>query len=239
MRRFLSHWFDKASDRFVRVLLARTDERLLHPNRLLLEEARREAADYAKVYMQDAVVLKDQAEVLDFALSRRSEDGLVLEFGVGAGTSIRRIAVAVGSAVHGFDSFTGLPEDWGGRHEGKGHYSSAGRPPAVPTNVTLHIGPFAETLPGFLAAHPGPVAFVHVDCDLYSSTRTVLDLLGDRVIAGSVLVFDEYFNYPSWRRHEFKAFQEFVAEQKVTYRYLCWGYQQTAVLIERKDATTP
>jgi len=238
MKRLLTHWFDKASNRLALTILARTDERLLHPNRLLLEEARRESADYAKARMQDAVVLKDQAEVLEFALSRRSEHGLVLEFGVGAGTSIRRIA-AVGGPVHGFDSFTGLPEDWGGRHEGKGHYSNAGRPPAVPANVTLHIGTFAETLPGFLAANPDPVAFVHVDCDLYTSTRTVLDLLGDRLVAGSVVVFDEYFNYPSWQRHEFKAFQEFVAARRIAYRYLCWGYQQAAVMIERKGAITP
>ena len=27
-----------------------------------------------------------------------------------------------------------------------------------------------------------------------------------------MIVFDEYFNYPGWRGHEFKAFQEFVAE---------------------------
>lgn len=105
--------------------------------------------------------------------------------------------------------------------------------------MILHIGPFTETLLGFLAANADPVAFAHIDCDLCSSTRTVLDLLGDRLIAGSVVVFDEYFNYPSWRRHEFKAFREFVTVRKITYRYLCWGYQQAAVMIEWKGATTP
>jgi hypothetical protein len=32
----------------------------------------------------------------------------------------------------------------------------------------------------------------------------------NRLASGSVIVFDEYFNYPGWKVHEFKAFQDDV-----------------------------
>jgi tetratricopeptide (TPR) repeat protein len=80
-------------------------------------------------------------------------DGLVLEFGVRFGTSIRQIAALVDQDVHGFDSFQGLPESW--HHEPKGSYSTKGVIPFVPENVTLHDGWFEETLPEFVKKIPG------------------------------------------------------------------------------------
>ena len=80
--------------------------------------------------------------------------------------------------------------------------------------------------------NPGPVAFIHVDCDLYSSTKTILSLLAPRLVSGSVILFDEYFNYPNWEQHEFKAFQEFVAASAVKYTYLAFARQQVAVRID-------
>ena len=58
--------------------------------------------------------------------------------------------------------------------------------PKVKENVELHKGWFNESLPPFLEQHPGPVAFIHVDCDLYSSTKTLLDLLAPRIRPGTV-----------------------------------------------------
>ena len=86
----------------------------------------------------------------------------------------------------------------------------------------LHI---ATALPEFLAAHPDDsVAFLHVDCDIYSSTVTVLRTLAPRLKPGAILVFDEYFNYPNWQRHEWRAFQEFIRDTGMSYRYL--GFAQ-------------
>ncbi len=106
--------------------------------------------------------------------------------------------------------------------------------PEVAGNVDLVVGWFDQTLPGFLAERPGePVALLHVDCDLYSSTRTVFSQLGERIVAGTVIVFDEYFNYPGWRAHEYQAFQEFVRERGLRYEYLGLvpGNQQVAVRV--------
>lgn len=150
--------------------------------------------------------------------------GLFLEFGVYEGRTIRLIAEEVrpyGVVVHGFDSFRGLPEDWNDTGR-KGAFDRGGQMPEVPDHVHLHAGWFEESLPAFLQDHPGRVSFVHIDSDLYSSARTVLLGVRDRLGAGSVLLFDELLNYPTFEQHEFRAFTEFLAE--TGWSCECLGY---------------
>ena len=156
-------------------------------------------------------------------------DGLVLELGVSFGTSIRQIAALVDQDVHGFDSFQGLPESW--HHLPKGSYSTKGVIPFVPENVTLHDGWFEETLPEFVKKHPGPVRFLNIDCDIYSSTKTVLELLAKQIIPGTVIVFDEYIGNEHWREDEFKAFQEAVLQHGWEYEYLCFSFMTKQVVV--------
>jgi predicted O-methyltransferase YrrM len=153
------------------------------------------------------------------ALKARGIPGLVLEFGVAGGHSVNFIASQVGpeQKVYGFDSFEGLPEAWTSSYR-KGHFAQG--LPDVADNVELVVGWFDETLPPFLEAHPGDVSYLHIDCDLYSSTRTIFELLAKRIKPGTVIVFDEYFNYPTWRDHEHKAFMEFVEKYGVGFEYL-------------------
>lgn len=173
----------------------------------------------------------ETAEGLRLGLAAARVAGLVLEFGVRHGTTIGQIAATAAQEVHGFDTFTGLPEDW---HEHRaGTYSTEGELPPVPANVRLHSGLFADTLPGFLETHPGPVRFANIDCDLYSATETVLTLLAPRIVAGTVLVFDEYLFTAHWREDEFRAFQEAVATFGWRYDYLALSLlsKQAVVII--------
>jgi hypothetical protein len=64
------------------------------------------------------------------------------------------------------------------------------------------------------------VSFVNIDCDLYSSTRTVLRALSNRIVEGTTLYFDEMIGYKGWEQHEYRAFNEFVAENGRSFRYL-------------------
>ncbi|WP_146151057.1 class I SAM-dependent methyltransferase [Allosphingosinicella deserti] len=165
-----------------------------------------------------AVACADRFALLDLALRSRFRPGLVLEFGVFEGGSLRFIAEHCGGTAHGFDSFEGLPEDW---RPGFPKGAFAGGPSrAMPPNVEIHAGLFENMLPAFLDTHRAPIAFLHVDCDLYRSTRTVLDLCADRLVPGTVIVFDEYCGYPEWREHEHKAFAEFLIQAKRTSRLL-------------------
>jgi len=78
------------------------------------------------------------------------------------------------------------------------------------------------------------IDFIHFDCDLYSSTKTILDLLGNRIKKDTILIFDEYLNYPTWQKHEFKAFQEFVKKRNVSYDYLAFT-SKSAVCVKIKN----
>ena len=98
----------------------------------------------------------------------------MLEFGIYQGRTVDFIAERLppGQVVFGFDLFAGLPENW---RPGFGKGTFAAAIPEVCPNVRLVAGLFENTLPPFLAAHAGrPVAFIHVDCGLYTSARTVL-----------------------------------------------------------------
>jgi predicted O-methyltransferase YrrM len=193
--------------------------------------AKRESVDYIRANMLGAHVAIDRNALLRHALARAPATGLVLEFGVEKGLSINVLARATPRMVHGFDSFQGLPEAWAGTKEGAGAFDRGGKPPKVPANVRLHVGWFDATLPAFLAESAEPVALLHVDCDIYASTRVVFEHLAPRIGAGTVIVFDEYFNYPGWQQHEFRAFREFLAASGHAYEYLGFSAEKGHVAV--------
>ena len=209
----------------------------IHPVRERALRALADTVDYIDERMPDAVGFETQKDVTEYALKQVLVKGHYLEFGVFTGGTIRFMAKRVaGAVIHGFDSFEGLPEDWGGFQLGKAAFDVGGKLPSVPDNVKLYRGWFSQSLPPWCASNAGPIAFMHIDCDLYSSTKTIFDLLGDRLQPGTIILFDEYFNYANWRNHEFKAFQELVAERKLTYTYLAYARQQVAVRIDSVGA---
>lgn len=148
-----------------------------------------------------------------------SNDGLWLEFGVCSGNTINIISSQTSNKVYGFDSFLGLPEDWG-NHQPKGMYSTNGKLPAVRDNVELIVGLFQDTLGKFLEKHTESIAYLHLDADLYSSTKYVLDKLENRIVKGTVISFDEIYNYPEYKDHEIKAWLEFSERTKILYEWI-------------------
>ncbi len=202
----------------------------------IYERAAKESVDYFYEKASNALMLDDRFKVLEYALGKClqneiAKNGLFLEFGVFQGESINFCAdLAPKKKFIGFDSFEGLPETWGGK-EAKGHFDLQGKLPPVSKNVKLEKGWFNESLPKYLEKNTHDVAFLHIDCDLYSSTKTIFEKLANRIKIGTVIVFDEYFNYPNWQKHEFKAFQEFVQEHNVKYEYLAMGVLDMAVEI--------
>jgi hypothetical protein len=156
------------------------------------------------------------------------QGGLMLEFGVARGRSIRHWAqIFPTHDIYGFDGFEGIYEDWNGMPAG----TFAQKPPRVPHNVRLVIGRFDRTLPIWSECHPGMISLLHIDCDLYSATCDIFQHLRDRIVSGTIIVFDEYWNYPGWQQHEFRAWQE----QKIPYQYIGTvsggNYQPVAVQV--------
>ena len=144
-------------------------------------------------------------DVLKHVLAGELLEGVALEFGVAAGTSTRLIADRMPTV--GFDSFEGLPEDW---RPGFSAGTFAGAPPEI-DGAELVVGLFEDTVPSRL---PSDIGFIHIDCDLYSSTKTILNNLPP-LEKGVVIQFDELFGYPGWPVHEFRALMEWLSESGV------------------------
>lgn len=171
----------------------------------------------------------------EFSLNVVDIAGLFLEFGVWKGASINRIASLIpDKTVYGFDSFNGLTEDWCG-HE-KGYLKVENVQEVlnnVRSNVQIIVGLFQETLEPFLKEHKEKVAFVHLDADLYSSTKYVLDTLAkhNRLQKGTVIQFDEFLTikFPSTERF---AFRDFVKEFNIKYDVIAVNKGRVVVKIK-------
>ena len=236
-RRLLYAMSDKAAA-LIRPLAKRvlmslaTDIRLERQKRALAS-----TVEFIEQHMGGVIPVDSKYDLLSQSLPQAdlSSDRLICEFGVFQGSTINHIAGRIPNTIFGFDSFEGLPEKWD-QGLAKGHFAVA-KLPEVRSNVQLVKGWFNETLPPFLAKHSGMIGFMHVDCDLYSSTRTIFDLLEPRLGPGAVIVFDEYFNFPNWKEGEHKAFQEFLARSGLSCDFLgynCKG-QQVAARLKAKS----
>jgi hypothetical protein len=206
------------------------DAKNLH--RAMRRKALAETVTFVEEQMPRTKSFSNKFSLLQAALESASPGaGLYCEFGVYSGSTINFIASRIPKTIYGFDSFEGLPEDWQPGVE-KGTFQMKNLP-RVRKNVELKKGWFNQTIPAFALEHREKCSFLHIDCDLYSSTKTVFDLLGDRIVKDTVLVFDEFFNYPGWKDGEFRAFQEFVSARQLHFEYL--GYvmrdEQVAVRI--------
>lgn len=190
-----------------------------------------------------------------FSLAYARNDGLWLEFGTHDGTTINLIAEIMhaygkqNNIIYGFDSFEGLPEDW--KEEGDRHkFDLKGKPPNIRwKNVALIKGWFEDTIPTFLKDTKEQIdaslinaAMIHIDCDIYSSCVTVLEGLKDRIKPGTVIMFDEIKNgngeYPQYKDHEYKAWQEFSEKYKVKYDWLAYVEDSTQASLIIKDIET-
>ena len=195
-------------------------------------EATASTAEFILEHLRVAETFGHPHDTLRHALGLIEIPGMALEFGVASGTTLRIVAEAFTEregTVAGFDVFSGLPETWRtGFPVGEFAQESI---PEVP-GAQLVPGLFEDTLPSFLNDESGPVAFLHLDADLYSSTKTVLDLLGDRLVPGSIVVFDEFFNYPGWQQHEYRAWTEFVTRTGISFEYLGYTVDNEQVVVK-------
>ena len=157
-----------------------------------------------------------------------------------------------------FDSFAGLPPP----SEGDTHPSWSGGDLAMSEasfraecrrlgigeeEMTVVPGYYEETIgkPDYPGRLPDDIAFAYIDCDLYSSTATVLAFLRPRLKHGMVIAFDDYYLYdPNNLSGERAAFLEFEASVErfvfTPYHPYAWGGMSYIVedreLVERHRA---
>ena len=152
------------------------------------------------------------------------------EFGVKFGKSAKIISKIKNNQFpdsrlpyFGFDSFEGFPEktEWGD----KGRLTTEGIIPDI-EGCQFFKGWFKDTIPEFNKKYSQPLAFLHVDCDIYSSTVEVLEGMRHNIVADTVICFDDMLSYSQIQKkwvgenHEFKAFMEFVKKYDVEYKWI-------------------
>jgi hypothetical protein len=169
--------------------------------------------------------------------------GQVLEFGTATGRTLNQFAYWLGPdhTVVGFDSWQGLPEQFNDLPAG--HFAQP-LPPVLP-NCKLVQGWFGSrprqdrsgiperTAEFYARANSAPLALLHIDADLYSSTQTVLAAFAAHIRPGTVILFNEYWNHPTWQKHEYRAWQEHCQRHGVVYEYIGYAsnHQEVAVRV--------
>lgn len=203
-----------------------------------LRQASEESARYAQLHMRTVPNFKCDYDLHEWVVNTQVgrdmvHHAMVLEFGVATGRTLNHFARLMPNRyIHGFDSFQGLPEDWTSRMP-KGFFKRR-KLPKVAWNCELYVGWFDETIKNWkLRYADSPIMLLHIDCDLYSSTKTVLTELRKNIVPGTVIIFDEYMNYPGWQQDEFRAWKEFVRDYDVQYEYIgrVSRHQQVAVRV--------
>jgi O-methyltransferase len=162
--------------------------------------------------------------------SEKLENINYLEFGVFDGGSFLWWADKLkypSTRFYGFDTFEGLPENWGAFKAGE---MESGIPSTSDSRCNFVKGLFQDTLPGFLKTFDNSKRMViHMDADLFSSTLYVLTSIAPYLKSGDIIMFDE-FNVPN---HEFFAFDIFIKAYYIKYEVLGGvnNYYQTAIKI--------
>ena len=162
----------------------------------LEEMSFQESAEFIHQHGGSAALLEKKSLLWEHAIGQISNTGLILEFGVFQGDSINyfsRILAKKGDSrkIYGFDSFEGLSEDWVGTHMLKSTFDQKGKLPKVNQNAELIKGWIDETLPPFLRKKKDSISFMHIDMDTYNPTKVILENTVERLIPGTIIVFDE------------------------------------------------
>jgi O-methyltransferase len=159
---------------------------------------------------------------------------LYLEFGVASGSSFfwwMKKNTHPDSVFRGFDTFKGLPEDWGGFKKGAMAFDQVeindGRAEFIRGTFQESLFPFIELNKSLLQSKP---KIIHLDADLFSSTIFVLSQLYPYLKKGDIIFFDE-FNVAN---HEFLAFKIFTESFYVKLRPVgaVNNFYQTAFIVD-------
>ncbi len=163
-----------------------------------------------------------------------------LEFGVAAGSSLAWWVENnhhPDSRFYGFDTFTGLPEDW--YYAPKGSYSTQGKLPDIrDPRCGFEVGLFQDTLRPFLAKNPLQRRKVlHIDSDLYSSSLYTLTTLAPLLAPGDIVFFDDFGGLKN-PVDDFRSLHDFVAAYRIGFELIGAAdyYRKIAIRITGKIA---
>ena len=193
---------------------------------------------FEKDMKRSAIFLKSN-DIRKYSISKalnnsNNSDNLFLEFGVYKGDSINLFGKFLqqhNRQIYGFDSFDGLEEEWNmNDYNPIGRFSLNKKSPKVVKNVNLITGKVQNTLEKFLEDKKDKkIIFAHMDMDTYTPSSYTLSKIKPFLHKGSVILFDEFYGFPNWQHHEYKAFTETFNENE--YKYIAFCESEVAVEI--------
>ena len=198
-----------------------------------------ECYNFFKEDMKKSAIFLKSNDIRKYSISKafsngNTEENLFLEFGVYKGDSINLFGNFLSQKskkIYGFDSFEGLEEEWNmNDYNPIGRFSLNKKSPKVLKNVTLIKGKVQDTLENFLNDKTDKkIIFAHMDMDTYTPTKYTLNKIKPFLQKGSVILFDEFYGFPNWQHHEYKAFTEVLNEKE--YKYIAFCESEVAVEI--------
>ena len=181
-------------------------------------------------------MIKYNLSKIDYSKLRNdNKQYAILEFGVHKGNSINIIGKYIKDikdldiTIFGFDTFYGLTEDWVGNYQPQGSLDLKGNLPKVQDNTKLIPGKIQETLVPFLKTINSKILFVNIDVDTYETTKFILRNIKDHIDKGTIINFDDFYNFPGWQNGEYKALIEELDKSK--YEYLAFATKKGHVSI--------
>ena len=169
-------------------------------------------------------------------------DGVAVDLGAGVLKSSNLIgAVFAHGMVFACDTFAGLPEVWerGDANFPIGTFAPKNAPkgsqPPFPTldNVIAVRGKFKDTMPQLLPILKNyQLALVHIDSDTYQSAVDGLKPLLPLLRVGTILVFDEFYNYNGFENGEYRAFVDLIIGNGFSYTPLAFNAHHQQVVIQ-------
>jgi hypothetical protein len=171
-----------------------------------------------------------------------SPNSLFMELGVFTGHTLSLINQNTeNTIVYGFDTFSGLPEDWA-ESSGNILYNKNAFATSIPVDTdknTFIVGKVEDTLLDFLKEKNQKIKFIHLDLDLYSASRYALNTIFDYLEDEAIIVIDDVYGLPSWEEHSIKSLSECFDESKYDMEPIAtcgWvdGWASMALKIKRK-----
>lgn len=214
-----------------------------------------------KRYRREAEKWRSQRDFLRRAFRLLALNGIsgdYLEFGVAWGNTFAYAYDGACRAGHparlwAFDSFEGLPASddprdnhpqWqaGNFAVSLDRFLDRCKTAGIPRNrIEIVPGFFSDSLaassPGYDRL-PEDIAIAYIDCDMYTSTKSVLNFLAPRLKHGMVLAYDDYFCLSSkalaGNRHAFLELQKEVPQFNFL-PYIQYGMCSTSFIVESRS----
>lgn len=229
MKSFFYKLFKFVGDAFLTSLtekLRKKDLEFFNPIHKYQVDQFEECYNHFKKYFPTSMLFNTHKDIREFSIlealeneTKKNNSNLYLEFGVATGSTINFFSKYLSNRkIFGFDNFTGNVENWiGNKTRIKGAWNRGGKPPKVNDNVELIIGNIQNTLDNFLSKNDYGINFVHIDVNTYETTKFILEKIKPKLVKGSIIIFDDYYNLPGWRNGEHKAMTEVFSDDQFKY----------------------